>query len=72
MQLTLELTPPQAALLKTLAPRGAAAKSDTPVEDTALRLLTGAMTREASMRRINTEVVLGVALVDAANRRRAR
>jgi hypothetical protein len=72
MEITLQLTPPQAALLKALSPRGNAVKSDTPMEDTALRLLTGAMTREATMRRINTQTVLGVALVDAVNRRRGR
>jgi hypothetical protein len=72
MRITLELTPPQAALLKALAPRGNAVKSSTPMEDTALKLLTGAMTPEATMRRINTDAVLDVALVEAAKRRRER
>jgi hypothetical protein len=72
MELVLKLSPPQAALLKALAPRGNATRSETPLEDKALKLLIGAMQREATMRRINTETVLGVALVDGVNRRRGR
>jgi hypothetical protein len=73
MEITLQLTAPEAALLRALAPRGAAAvKTETPLQDTALRILTSGMQREATMRRINTGTVLGVALVEAARRRRER
>ena len=70
MQLSLQLSPTQLALLKALAPRGAAVKTANPLEGTALRILADGMTREAKMRRISLDRVGAIALVDAAKRRK--
>ena len=72
MQITLELTPTQGALLKALSPRGAAVKTATPLEGTALRILADGMQREARLRRVTSSQVDVAALTQAAQRRRER
>jgi hypothetical protein len=72
MQITLKLTPTQAALLRALAPRGAAVRSENRLEDTAMRILTDGMKREGRQRRIGWDQVGATALVEAAARKDAR
>ena len=70
MQITLELTPTQGALLKALSPRGAAAKTANPLESTALRILAEGMQREGIQRRISWDRAGVLALCEAADKRR--
>jgi hypothetical protein len=72
MRITLELTPPQAALLKALAPRGAAAKTANPLENTALRILAEGMQREGMQRRISWDQIGARALTEAVKARKER
>lgn len=71
MELVLKLSKTQHALLAALAPRGAV-KSANSLEETAMQILSEGMRSEARRRRINAETVLGVALVEAAERRKER
>ena len=72
MQITLKLTPTQAALLRALAPRGAAVRSENRLEDTAMRILTDGMKREGRQRRIGWDQVGTLALTEAAKARKER
>jgi len=69
MQITLDLNPVEASLLRCLAPRGNARK-DNYLETTAQNLLVTAIKREARSRRVSSEQALGVALVETVERRK--
>ena len=71
MQLTLELTPTQGALLRALAPRGAA-KTVNSLEKTALQILADGMQREIKMRRIDAGQIFAVAIDEAMQRESSR
>jgi hypothetical protein len=70
MQITLELSKVEGALLHALAPRGNARKGDNYMETTAKNLLLAGMQREAKLRRITGDQIGVTALVEAVERRK--
>jgi len=72
MQLTSELSQTDVGLLRALAPRGNARKGDNYMGTTAKNLLVAGMQREARLRRVSSEQLLGVALVEATECRKGR
>jgi hypothetical protein len=71
MQITLELSKVESALLRALAPRGNARKGDY-LQAYARELFTSAMKRESRLRRIGWDQVGAIALTEAAKARKER
>jgi hypothetical protein len=67
MQITLELSPVDAALLCALAPRGNAKQANS-LQQTAQRLLTDVMRSEARRRRINQHRIRAIVLAETVRK----